>query len=670
VLLLGCAVLHLESLGRGFFADDYLFLEQVRGRSLWAALASPDPLGNYLRPLGRQVYFWVLARAGHETPLLFHVVNLCLFLVSAVVLFRLVRLIGGNSATAVSATAIFAFHYAADVPVEWVSGAQDLLAVLFASSAIHAHVRGSRVLSVLLIAAALLSKEAVGLVSIVAIVASQAPGRSWFKGIRDAGWMLGLTAAWAVWWTTVAATSRLKGTLHAVRPMDFAAAFVHFAQSALGLEFREGGGAIGHWKLSALLLGALAAGAVWLAGSTSSRPGAPEGIDADPRRLLQTGVAWSVAGVLPTVLVVGIWSAYFYLFAMAGAAIVLSAALLQLPRAFRPVIVGALVCCSANARLLDEFSGVSGAWAWQSHVNRHYLDRATSSIQGYLMDLRSARPRLPHRSTVFFADVPVSLGWQTADGPVLRWAYRDSSLRSYYLTQFSEDKAGRGPLYFFAVESGHLVDKSGSSDLLPALAYSMLAADKPVAAVSALNVALKDSSANRELFYWRALAILDIGDTSRAVRDLIAAGIRPARFRSLTDTSSIRSSFTDTLARYNALVRLRSNAGLEPWVHRRLAALCLVMNERQHEGVIEAYAFRVLSPQDPDAWRKWGAAQLAARQYVPALHSLERYVALARGAGQSDTEAQAVIESLRRVVRGDIAHAALRNRAPGEAPVP
>jgi hypothetical protein len=402
MVLLGCVILHLKSLGSGFFADDYLFLEQVRGRSLWAVLASPDPLGNYLRPLGRQVYFWTLARAGHETPLLFHIVNLCLFLLSAVVLSRLVRRIGADSATTVSATALFAFNYAADVPVQWVSGAQDLLAVLFASSAIHAHLRGRRVLSLLLVAAAVLSKEAVGLVCVVAVVASKAPGQSWSKAIREASWMLALTAVWAIWWTTVAATSRLRGTLHGVQPLDFVAAFAHFVQSVLGLELREGGGALGHWKLSALMPGALAAAAVWLAGYASPRPGKPEGSDAHSKRLLGTGVAWSVAGVLPTVLVVGIWSAYFYFFAIAGASLLLSASLLRLPRRLRPAIIGALVCCSANARLLDEFSGTTSVWACQSHVNRHYLDRATSTIQGYLTDLRSTHPGLPGRSTVFF----------------------------------------------------------------------------------------------------------------------------------------------------------------------------------------------------------------------------------------------------------------------------
>ena len=44
--LLGALALHAYSLRAPFFADDYLFLDQVRDRSLPAALTSPDPIGK------------------------------------------------------------------------------------------------------------------------------------------------------------------------------------------------------------------------------------------------------------------------------------------------------------------------------------------------------------------------------------------------------------------------------------------------------------------------------------------------------------------------------------------------------------------------------------------------------------------------------------------------
>ena len=78
LVLVGVAWLHISALRLPFFADDYLFLDQVRGRSLWAALASPDPLRNFWRPVGRQLYFWLVALTG-ESPLAAHLLNLIIF---------------------------------------------------------------------------------------------------------------------------------------------------------------------------------------------------------------------------------------------------------------------------------------------------------------------------------------------------------------------------------------------------------------------------------------------------------------------------------------------------------------------------------------------------------------------------------------------------------------
>src|SRR2546428_5389546 len=62
-----------SSLRYPFFADDYLFLDQVRQRTLWATLRSPDPIGNFVRPVGRQVQFWWLSHCSGESPVAFHV---------------------------------------------------------------------------------------------------------------------------------------------------------------------------------------------------------------------------------------------------------------------------------------------------------------------------------------------------------------------------------------------------------------------------------------------------------------------------------------------------------------------------------------------------------------------------------------------------------------------
>ena len=63
LILLAATWIHAGSLRAPFFADDYLFLDQTRDHSLIATLARPDPIGNYFRPVSRQIWFWIVARA-------------------------------------------------------------------------------------------------------------------------------------------------------------------------------------------------------------------------------------------------------------------------------------------------------------------------------------------------------------------------------------------------------------------------------------------------------------------------------------------------------------------------------------------------------------------------------------------------------------------------------
>ncbi len=119
-------ILHPGALGAPFYGDDFQFLDQVRGRSLWATFAATDPVGGYFRPLSRQVLFWVVARASGESPLAFHLVNATLWLAVLVALFTLIRRIAGERAAAMG-VAFLALHYASDVPLMWASDAQDLM---------------------------------------------------------------------------------------------------------------------------------------------------------------------------------------------------------------------------------------------------------------------------------------------------------------------------------------------------------------------------------------------------------------------------------------------------------------------------------------------------------------------------------------------------------------
>src|SRR5262249_17846242 len=160
-------------------------------------------------------------------------------------------------------------------------------------------------------------------------------------------------------------------------------------------------------------------------------------------------------------------------------------------------------------------------------------------------------------------------------------------------------------------------------------AYSMLLAEHPRSAIDALDLALASEPANRSLYYWRALAQWGISDTLAAIADFRRAGGSPARASGGSGRSTpALATPTASLRRVAELIGYRDAAALDPWVHARLAALCLAIPSRHEEGVIEAYAFRLLSPTDPDAWRKWASAQLGEKQYEAALRSLEQYLAL------------------------------------------
>ena len=216
-------------------------------------------------------------------------------------------------------------------------------------------------------------------------------------------------------------------------------------------------------------------------------------------------------------------------------------------------------------------------------------------------------------------------------------------------------------MFFFAVEGDSLVDRTSRPELLPSFAYSMLLGERPRAASDALDLALERAPGEHRLLYWRAWARWATGDSAGAKRDLIAAGLRPERGLPPATRASLVAGDPDTSAWLARLGRARDAAALDPWVHGRLAAVGLAAPDGRPTAVIEAFAYRTLDPGDPDAWRKWAAAQLAERRYDVALASLETYLRLAGPRGDEDLEARRVVAQLRDLVRGDASRRAVRN---------
>jgi hypothetical protein len=663
--LAAATVLHAPHLGAPFFADDYLFLEQVRGRSLVGALVAPDPLGNFLRPVSRAAYFWGVAAVAGEASPAFRAVNL-LLLLGALGIFAWIarRLAGAPAAT--FAVGYLAIHYAADVPALWVSGAQDLLALFFALAAIALHASGRALPAAGALLLALLSKESVAGTALVAALAARAPGEGWGRALRRATPLFATTAAWAVVWILFAVRQGGHGLGLAPSPADGPAAFVHLARVVAGLEFRQSGPVWLADPVRAAVPIALAAVAVVIAALRRQGDGAGSNPSArHPSRggAAITGLVWALVGTLPVVAVATIWSAYFYLFALCGAALVLGVALTgaRRPAWLAPavlVVVGALF---ANARALDEFALGSERWSPHSHVNRFYLDRGMEKVARYLGDLRGARPAVPPRSTIFFANLPSAVAFQTADGPLVRWAYADTSLRSYFLRDYSVAKATRGPVFVFAVEDDRLVDKTDEPDLFQSVGYSMLVQEQLAGAVEALTAALTRDPGSAQARYLLAWAYIARGERESGKRLLEALGLRQLDVPPVDSRHQAALAAGDSAAAVASLQRTLSTHVLDGPLHGALSSVLLQRPATVAEGVIEAFAYRALAPEDPLAWRLWAGAQLQLQHTEAGALSLDRYFALGGAEAAADDAARRVREELRRYAPGgDLVQESLR----------
>lgn len=109
--------------------------------------------------------FWIEYRIAGMTPAVYHLTNVLLHVINALLCFRLLRLIVGNMTLAWLAALLFAVHPLRVEAVAWISARKDLLAALFYLSAMIAYLRtserrgiGGHLLVFVLHACALMSK--------------------------------------------------------------------------------------------------------------------------------------------------------------------------------------------------------------------------------------------------------------------------------------------------------------------------------------------------------------------------------------------------------------------------------------------------------------------------------------------------------------------------------
>jgi hypothetical protein len=653
LVLAAAAWLHRGALSFGFFADDFLFLDQVRQRTLIAALLSRDPLGNFLRPISRQLHFWVASRIAGESPVPFHLANLLYFLIALTLFQRIARRwIGGGAA--VVAMAVLALSYTADVPMLWASGSQDLMALTLALAALLLHVRGNRGWAALAYGLALLCKETVLLTPLVAWLLDSESARG--RRLRNLAPMAIAALLWAVVWkATESLRPAAATTLHA-DPGMVPAALLHLVQCAFAFEW----GAVGlseAWRLPSLaVLAVLIVAVLWVSGSAAEpRPGSRH--DA-----LLAGLGWAACGALPVAAVAPIWSAYYYLFAMFGAALAVGAAIGRGPRWMRVAALVLFAALNARASARQEFATAPGAWTTQSHVTRFYLERSERIRSQLLSDLRRERPTLPASSTLFFARVPSNIGWQAGDGPLVRWAYRDTSLKSYFLNQFSYQRAQRGPSFFFMISNEHLVEMWKNESPYGALALNMILDDHPESARDALRLQDEGKGLGRFERYMTVWLELDAGrmDSARAQLIRLGNGVDEGAAPEVAQALRIVNARGDTMQAIAMLSEGLRHRPFDPAAHGLMSDLLLIRHLLLPTAQIEAYAARVLAPDVPWSWRRWAEVQLATERSRQGALSLDRYFQLAGPAGNTDTEARYWRDQLRRVLPGgDLAQQAL-----------
>jgi len=121
-------------------------------------------------------------------------------------------------------------------------------------------------------------------------------------------------------------------------------------------------------------------------------------------------------------------------------------------------------------------SSPPGAWTAQSHVNRT-VERGTSLVQRYLGHCACCGPRCAAAARSSSAAARLHR-FQTADGPLLRWAYR-GRLRSYFLMEFAPSATVAAPKLACIVRTDSLVECRLDAPLLKVLRGEAMVSDGP-----------------------------------------------------------------------------------------------------------------------------------------------------------------------------------------------
>jgi hypothetical protein len=371
--------------------------------------------------------------------------------------------------------------------------------------------------------------------------------------------------------------------------------------------------------------------------------------------VLAGAAAWLLVGALPVMFVAPIWSAYFYLFALGGAALFAGTLLASVPVPAAVAVVLLLGVAARRAGELREFATQPNAFGRESHVNDFYLERGMSVIARGVADLRRMHPRPAPRTTFFFTGVPSFAGFQVADGPLVRGVYRDSSLRSFYLTDLNRERMKRGPslFVFYSPDSGHFSDQSTDPDLFLRVTLGHLLNGREDAAREAMEIGRSRPRISRNSWYLAAFMALDAGDRATASRCFAQAGCREvAGGDEVLRLADQATAAGDTSGAIRLLSLAVGSFVLDQRIHARITDLKLSLWQGGPSAAMEAYVQRVLAPEDGLAWKRWAYALYWQSRFVQARDALENYYRFSPAMATQDPDAGQMRELLPRMMPG------------------
>jgi hypothetical protein len=157
------AAIYARALDAGFVGDDFMILHRVRVVESVAGLLRffRGEFFEYYRPLGFVLHtadWWI----GGADPRQFHLTNLLLHAVAAVLVLQIGRALSPRSLAGPLAALLFALHASNHEAVVWISARFDLLATTLSLAAVWSLVRdhrGASAIAPLFFFLALLSKE-------------------------------------------------------------------------------------------------------------------------------------------------------------------------------------------------------------------------------------------------------------------------------------------------------------------------------------------------------------------------------------------------------------------------------------------------------------------------------------------------------------------------------